>query len=46
MKNENEEKDLSFLGHLEELRWRLVRSSIVILIAAVILFYLRYFQKL
>ena len=39
MKNENEEKDLSFLGHLEELRWRLVRSSIVILIAAVILFY-------
>ena len=39
MKNENEEKDLSFLGHLEELRWRLVRSSIVIFTAAVVLFY-------
>ena len=39
MKNENEEKDLSFLGHLEELRWRLVRSSIVILVSAVVLFY-------
>ena len=39
MKSEPEEKDLSFLGHLEELRWRLVRSSVLILIAAVVLFY-------
>ena len=39
MKSENEKKDLSFLGHLEELRWRLVRSSIVILVSAVVLFY-------
>ena len=39
MNSEPEEKDLSFLGHLEELRWRLVRSSVLILIAAVVLFY-------
>ena len=39
MKSEPEEKDLSFLGHLEELRWRLVRSSVLILIAAIVLFY-------
>ena len=39
MKSEPEENDLSFLGHLEELRWRLVRSSVLILIAAVVLFY-------
>ena len=39
MNSEHEEKDLSFLGHLEELRWRLVRSSVLILIAAVVLFY-------
>ena len=28
-----------FLGHLEELRWRLVRSSVVIILAAIVLFY-------
>ena len=39
MKSENEKKELSFLGHLEELRWRLVRSSVVIIIAAIVLFY-------
>ena len=37
MKSENEE--LSFLGHLEELRWRLVRSCVVIILAAIVLFY-------
>lgn len=32
------EKQMSFLGHLEELRWRLVRSAIAILIIATVLF--------
>ncbi|MEN8765438.1 MAG: twin-arginine translocase subunit TatC [Wenyingzhuangia sp.] len=36
------EKEMSFLDHLEELRWHLVRSTICILIVAVILFV---FQK-
>lgn len=36
MKNKNTHKEMSFLGHLEELRWLLVRSSIAIIIAAVI----------
>ncbi len=39
MNQDNEEKELSFLGHLEELRWRLVRASIFILVTAIILFY-------
>ncbi|MDG1427293.1 MAG: twin-arginine translocase subunit TatC [Crocinitomicaceae bacterium] len=30
-------KNMSFLDHLEELRWRLVRSAIVIVIAAVVI---------
>jgi sec-independent protein translocase protein TatC len=34
----NGEKEMSFLGHLEELRWRLVRSTIAILIVAVVIF--------
>jgi sec-independent protein translocase protein TatC len=34
-----EEKNMSFLDHLEELRWRLVKISIAILIVAVVLFY-------
>jgi sec-independent protein translocase protein TatC len=34
-----EEKEMSFLGHLEELRWRLVRSSSVIIVAAITIFY-------
>lgn len=32
------DKQMSFLHHLEELRWRLVRSAIAILIVAVVLF--------
>jgi sec-independent protein translocase protein TatC len=39
MESQNDKKELSFLGHLEELRWRLVRSSIVIITAAIVLFY-------
>jgi sec-independent protein translocase protein TatC len=35
----SEEKEMSFLDHLEELRWRLVRSSIAIVIVASVLFY-------
>jgi sec-independent protein translocase protein TatC len=32
-----EEKHMSFLEHLEELRWRLVRSAIAILVIAIVL---------
>jgi len=32
------DKEMSFLGHLEELRWRLVKSAIAIVVVAVILF--------
>lgn len=32
------EKEMSFLDHLEELRWRLVRSAIAIIIVASVLF--------
>ena len=39
MNQDNEEKELSFLDHLEELRWRLVRSSVFILLTAIVLFY-------
>lgn len=35
----SEEKNMSFLDHLEELRWRLVRSAIVIVIFAVTLWF-------
>lgn len=38
MKNKNTEKEMSFLDHLEELRWLLIRSTIAILIAATIAF--------
>ncbi len=34
----SEQKEMSFLGHLEELRWRLVRSSIAIVAFAVVVF--------
>ncbi len=34
----NEEKNMSFLQHLEELRWRLVRSAIAVIICAAVLF--------
>ena len=33
------EKNMSFLGHLEELRWRLVKISVSILVVAIVLFY-------
>ena len=36
MKNKNTNKEMSFLNHLEELRWLLVRSCIAILITSVI----------
>ncbi len=36
MKNKNTNKEMSFLNHLEELRWLLVRSSIAILVTSVI----------
>lgn len=36
MKNKNTNKDMSFLNHLEELRWLLVRSCIAILITSVV----------
>jgi len=39
MSTKEEEKEMSFLGHLEELRWRLVRSSSVIIVTAIIIFY-------
>lgn len=35
---EQEEENMSFLGHLEELRWRLVKSVIAILIFAIFIF--------
>lgn len=38
----NTEKEMSFLGHLEELRWHLIRSAAAILIVAIVLFI---FQK-
>ncbi len=43
MKNKNTNKEMSFLNHLEELRWLLVRSSIAILITSVIAVYFNQF---
>lgn len=40
--SENEGKEMSFLAHLEELRWHLVRSFVAIVIVAVVVFI---FQK-
>lgn len=34
----NQQKEMSFLGHLEELRWHLVRSAAAIIILAVVFF--------
>jgi sec-independent protein translocase protein TatC len=31
-------KDMSFLDHLEELRWHIIRSTIAVLIVAVLAF--------
>ena len=39
MSESKEEKEMSFLGHLEELRWRHVRSSSLIITAAIVIFY-------
>ena len=36
-----EAKEMSFLGHLEELRWHLVRSAVVIFVLAIVLFVFR-----
>lgn len=36
-----EEKNMSFLEHLEELRWRLVRSAIAIVVVASVLFFFK-----
>jgi sec-independent protein translocase protein TatC len=33
----NDNKQMTFLGHLEELRWRLVRSAAVILVFAIVI---------
>lgn len=33
-----EEKEMSFLGHLEELRWRIFKALIAVLVVAVVLF--------
>jgi sec-independent protein translocase protein TatC len=35
---EQEQENMSFLGHLEELRWRLVKSVIAVLIFAIVIF--------
>jgi sec-independent protein translocase protein TatC len=36
--NENNKSEMSFLGHLEVLRWHLVRSTIVILVFTIVAF--------
>ena len=33
-----QQKEMSFLGHLEELRWHLIRSAAVVIILAVCFF--------
>ncbi len=33
-----QQKEMSFLGHLEELRWHLVRSASAIFILAIVFF--------
>lgn len=38
---ESEDDSLSFLGHLEELRWRLVRAVIAILLVGIVVFIFR-----
>jgi sec-independent protein translocase protein TatC len=35
----SDDKNMTFLDHLEELRWRLVRIAIAILVASSVLFY-------
>ena len=38
IENKNGKKEMSFLGHLEELRWHLIRSVIVVLSLAIFFF--------
>lgn len=38
MEELEKDKEMSFLGHLEELRWRLVKSAIAIVVVAIVLF--------
>ena len=40
MAKENK-SEMSFLAHLEELRWHLVRSTVAIIVVAIVLFYFR-----
>lgn len=40
MAKKNSQKEMSFLGHLEELRWMLVRSTVAILIMATASFFI------
>ena len=37
-KNKNKEKEMSFLDHLEELRWHLIRSVVAVLVFATLAF--------
>lgn|SRR5690554_206354 len=39
--SEQEENEMSFLDHLEELRWRIVRSVIAILVFAVVMWFFK-----
>jgi len=38
MKNADNQKEMSFLGHLEELRWHILRSLIAIVLVAIVAF--------
>src|SRR5690554_7980648 len=39
--SEQEENEMSFLDHLEELRWRIVKSVIAILVFAVVMWFFK-----
>ncbi len=41
MKAEEEDNEMSFLDHLEELRWRIVRSAIAILVIAIAMWFVK-----
>ncbi len=43
IKNKKEGKEMSFLDHVEELRWHLVRSSLIILVFSVVAFFMKDF---
>ncbi|WP_456460934.1 twin-arginine translocase subunit TatC [Lutibacter sp.] len=42
-KVKKEGKDMSFLDHVEELRWHLVRSSLIILVFSIVAFFMKDF---